>query len=410
MHEVSKRVLFRAMLKGGMSKAAISRELGISRRTATRWATADSGGRGHEALSYGPRTTGSSILDPYKEIVRIRLSEYPDLSAVRVFRELRESGYRGSYDVVKRYVRQVRPQPGKEPVVRFETAPGRQGQVDFAEFPLPWGKRYALLVVLGFSRLLWFQFFERQTMEVLMRGLEAAFAYFGGVPWELLFDQMKAVIIEDHRASAGELLRNAEFERFSHHHGFVIRACRPYRARTKGKVERPIRYLRDAFFYGREFASDEDLNDQALRWLETVANVRMHRTLKEVPRARFERERFLLGPLADRPYSGVVDEIGYLPVTRNGATLFFQLINERYERASTVLTSNKGFEEWGTILGDEVMAAALLDRLLHHCHIVNIRGNSYRMRDRAGLAQALHQAPTRKNPGEEPVDREEAPQ
>ncbi len=99
----------------------------------------------------------------------------------------------------------------------------------------------------------------------------------------------------------------------------------------------------------------------------------------------------------------VVDEIGYLPVTRSAATLFFQLINERYERGSTVLTSNKGFEEWGGILGDEVMAAALLDRLLHHCHIVNIRGNSYRMRKRGELARALHQAPARKNPdaGEE---------
>ena len=103
----------------------------------------------------------------------------------------------------------------------------------------------------------------------------------------------------------------------------------------------------------------------------------------------------------------VVDEIGYLPVTRNGATLFFQLINERYERASTVLTSNKGFEEWGAILGDEVMAAALLDRLLHQCHIVNIRGNSYRMRLRAELAQALHQSPARKNPGEAPDRPEE---
>ena len=103
----------------------------------------------------------------------------------------------------------------------------------------------------------------------------------------------------------------------------------------------------------------------------------------------------------------VVDEIGYLPVTRNGATLFFQLINERYERASTVLTSNKGFEEWGAILGDEVMAAALLDRLLHQCHIVNIRGNSYRMRLRAELAQALHQSPARKNPGEAPARPEE---
>ena len=89
----------------------------------------------------------------------------------------------------------------------------------------------------------------------------------------------------------------------------------------------------------------------------------------------------------------VVDEIGYLPVTQSGAMLFFQLINRRYERASTVLTSNKGFEEWGEILGDEVMAAALIDRLLHHCHIVNIRGNSYRMRQHTELAKTLYSAP-----------------
>ncbi len=79
--------------------------------------------------------------------------------------------------------------------------------------------------------------------------------------------------------------------------------------------------------------------------------------------------------------STLCDEIGYLPVSQDGAVLFFQLINARHERASTVLTSNKGFEEWGSVLGDEVMAAALIDRLLHHCHIVNIRGNSYRMRE-----------------------------
>jgi len=85
----------------------------------------------------------------------------------------------------------------------------------------------------------------------------------------------------------------------------------------------------------------------------------------------------------------VVDEIGYLPVSRTGAVLFFQLMNRRYEHASTVLTSNKGFEEWGTVLGDEVMAAALIDRVLHHCHLVNIRGNSYRMREHTALRQAL---------------------
>lgn len=85
----------------------------------------------------------------------------------------------------------------------------------------------------------------------------------------------------------------------------------------------------------------------------------------------------------------VVDEIGYLPINHTGAVLFFQLMNRRYEHASTVLTSNKGFEEWGEILGDEVMAAALIDRVLHHCHLVNIRGNSYRMREHTDLYRAL---------------------
>ena len=84
----------------------------------------------------------------------------------------------------------------------------------------------------------------------------------------------------------------------------------------------------------------------------------------------------------------VVDEIGYLPVNQDGAVLFFQIINARHERASTVLTSKKGFEEWGGVLGDEVMAAALIDRLVHHCHIVNIRGNSYRMKDHQNLLQS----------------------
>jgi DNA replication protein DnaC len=86
----------------------------------------------------------------------------------------------------------------------------------------------------------------------------------------------------------------------------------------------------------------------------------------------------------------VVDEIGYLPISRTGAMLFFQLMTRRYEHAATVLTSNKGFEEWGEIFGDEVMAAALIDRLVHHCHIVTIRGHSYRMRQHTELWHALH--------------------
>ena len=153
---------------------------------------------------------------------------------------------------------------------------------------------------------MWLRFYERQTMPVVIRGLERSFAYFGGVPSELLFDQMKAVITDDRRHEGGRLIENPEFLRFSHYWGFRIRACRPYRAQTKGKVERPVSYIRRNFFYGRDFASDDDLNARALLWLDGVANVRIHGTLKERVADRFERERPCLSPLAPWPYRPVV--------------------------------------------------------------------------------------------------------
>jgi hypothetical protein len=134
----------------------------------------------------------------------------------------------------------------------------------------------------------------------------------GGVPTELLFDQLKAVILEDARAEGGKILENPEFLRFAHHWGFRIRACRPYRAKTKGKVERPIRYVRGNFVYGREFLGDADLDDQCHRWLDAVANVRVHRTTNAVPRERFDsEERARLQPLAAASYRPLV-----LPVER----------------------------------------------------------------------------------------------
>ena len=306
-----KRVLLRHYLEQGLSKAAIARRAKVSERTLYRWIASGQLDRelDNEPVRYGPRHRRPSKLDPYKEIIDTRLAEYPELSAVRLFEEVRAAGYPGGYGQVKRYVREVRPRAPEEPVERFETEPGHQAQVDFAEFRLPWGKRYALIVVLGYSRYLWHQFYERQTMGVVMRGLEAAFAHFRGVPAEILFDQMKAVIIEDGRVGGGRLVENPEFLRFANHWGFRIRACRPYRAQTKGKVERQVSYIRKSFFYGRDFASDADLNAQALRWLDTVANVRIHGTLKERPADRFEAERPHLRPLASWPYRPVVPQL-----------------------------------------------------------------------------------------------------
>ena len=221
----------------------------------------------------------------------------------RLFDEVRAAGYPGGYSRIRDYVREVRPREPADAVVRFETPPGRQGQVDFGTFKLPWGRRHALLVVLGHSRLLWLRFYPRQTMTVLIDGLESAFARFGGVPGELLFDQMRSVVISDDRTGGGGLVLNAEFVRFAAHWGFMARSCRPHRARTKGKVERPIRYLRENFFYGRTFVNDADLNEQATRWVDGTANVRRHGTTGERPVDRFERdERCALGPLAGRPY------------------------------------------------------------------------------------------------------------
>lgn len=309
MHGREQRVLLRHYLERGLNKAEIARELGVSRRTVYNWIEGGQLDRDldNASVQYTPRPAVECKIDAFRPIIDTRLAEFPKLTATRLFDEIRTAGYAGGYTQVKEYVRRVRPAPVPDPVVRFETPPGHQAQVDFAEFRLPWGKRYALLVVLGYSRLMWLQFCTRQTMAVLMGGLEEAFAFFGGVPAELLFDQMKSVIIEDERAVGGKLLENAEFMRFAAHWDFRIRACRPYRAKTKGKVERPIGYVRESFFYGRHFLNDADLNAQVLSWLERTANARNHRTTGEVPRLRFERdERALLKPLALRRYRSLV--------------------------------------------------------------------------------------------------------
>ena len=309
MHGREQRVLLRHYLERGLNKAEIARELGVSRRTVYNWIEGGQLDRDldNAAVQYTPRPAVACKIDVFRPIIETRLAEFPRLTATRLFEEIRAAGYAGGYTQVKEYVRQARPVPAPDPVVRFETPPGHQAQVDFAEFRLPWGKRFALLVVLGYSRLMWLQFYTRQTMAVLVGGLEDAFGFFGGVPAELLFDQMKSVIVEDERASGGKLLENAEFMRFAAHWDFRIRACRPYRDKTKGKVERPIRYVRESFFYGRHFLNDADLNAQALSWLERTANARIHRTTAEVPRMRFERdERGLLKPLVLRRYRSLV--------------------------------------------------------------------------------------------------------
>ncbi len=304
-----KRMLLRHYLEEGLSKSEISRRLDVSRDTIHRLIRTGQLDRDLDAepVRYTPRPAVQTKLGPYRAMILARLEAYPRLSAVRLLEEVRAAGYTGGYTQVKEFVRTVRPREAPEPVVRFETPAGLQAQVDFGEFKFPWGKRYALVVVLGFSRLIWLRFFKRQDMRTLFQGLEEAFAFFGGVPRELLFDQMKAVITKDLRLLGGQLVINEEFLRFASHWGFKARACRPYRAQTKGKVERPIRYVRENFIYARDFLDDAHLDAERERWQERTANVRVHATTRERPRERFERdERNVLQALAERPYRSLI--------------------------------------------------------------------------------------------------------
>ena len=193
MYEWETRMLLKHYLEQGVSKAELSRWFGVNRRTIHNWVTTGQLDRDLSAgaRGYAPRPPVAHKLDPYKAIIDARLEAFPKLSAKRLFDEVCAAGYSGSYSRVNDYVRATRPREPVEALVRFETPAGRQGQVDFGTFTLPWGRRHALVVVLGYSRLLWLRFYPRQTMAVLMEGLESAFDRFGGVPEELLFDQMR---------------------------------------------------------------------------------------------------------------------------------------------------------------------------------------------------------------------------
>jgi transposase len=247
------------------------------------------------APGYKPRPPKPKIIAPFCNYIRGRLDRYPELTAVRLLAEIKELGYQGRYTAVKDCVRLTRPKAPLEIELRFETRPGEQAQVDFATFKTSFGKVYVLLVVLSWSRYLWGRFFFHQDQLTVLGGLHRAFVAFGGVPKTLLFDRMKTAVADS--AADGGAIFNEEMLRFAAHYGLKPTACRPYRAKTKGKVERTVSYLRQSFFYGRNFRDLEDLNCQLELWLKETANTRIHGTTGDIPGVRLKQERAQLAPL-----------------------------------------------------------------------------------------------------------------
>ncbi len=228
-----------------------------------------------------------------------------------MWREVKERGYTGGYSSLRNCVRDLRPPPATGFETRFETSPGEQAQVDFARFEVeftdePGVKRIVWLfsMVLGYSRLIWARFAVHQDLQSVLRCHIAALETIGGVPHEILYDRMKtAVIGED---TEGCIVYNRALVDLARHYGFQPRACRPYRPKTKGKVERPFRYIREDFFLGNSFQNLDDLNRQLRHWLDTVANPRVHATTLRVVNEAFAEEKPALKPLPLAPYRTVL--------------------------------------------------------------------------------------------------------
>ena len=290
----------------GLGISAIARQTGLDRKTVRKYLS-----RGLEAPVYGPREPEERLAEEYRSYLVERLAAWPGLSARRLHREIKAMGFEGAYSTLTEYLRLVRPAAPRQFERRFETPAGQQAQVDFAEFQVEFTsepgvtrKVWLFSMVLGHSRWLWGRFCPNQTLETVMRCHIAAFDTMGGACAEVLYDRMKtAVIGED---AAGVVTYNASLVALLAHYGSAPRACQPYRAKTKGKVERPFRYVRQDFFLGRSFRDLDDLNAQFEEWRATIANPRVHATTHRMVDEHFAEEQPHLVVLPARPYDAVL--------------------------------------------------------------------------------------------------------
>jgi len=277
----------------GVYQKDIAAELGVSQRTVRR------------ALKRGSAPTGKrrrakfSKLGPFRPIIDQLLVE--GVWNARVILDIiRQRGYTGGYTVLADYIQPKRPLRKSRQTVRFETEPGVQLQNDWGEiWSFVAGQRTKLhfpVNTLGFSRRFHFWITDKEDAEHTYEGLIRAFEHFGGVTDEVLVDNQKSTVLS--HDARGRVRYNPAFLDLCGGYGTTPRACRPYRARTKGKDERMVGYVKNNFFQRyRAFASIEEANNLAAAWLAQVADQRLHGTVKEVVAERFERERPELAPL-----------------------------------------------------------------------------------------------------------------
>ena len=276
-----------ARVERGEKIKAIAREFGVDRKTIKRWRRLGGWRR--------QKRQRARKIDGFKEFVERRGVEV-GWNAVVLHRELLSLGFSGTYQQVQRFVQPYRSQSRWERLatVRFETEPGEQAQVDFGQRKLWIGEKlesvHLFVLTLGYSRRLFSYAYPNERLHALIDGHERAFGHFGGVPLHCLYDNPRTLVLG---RSEGKVLWHPVFEDFARHWGFNPRACQPYRAQTKGKIESGVKYVKRNALAGRRFNSWEELNGWLLTWCETVADQRIHGTTHEKPIERFLAERLI---------------------------------------------------------------------------------------------------------------------
>ena len=293
---ISKEVYMdiKAMHRNGKSIRAIAKELNLHRATVKKHLVEP------DFPQYRKLERNVSILAPYQQTIRDFLEE-DEYQATWIWEKLKNRGYNGGYDTVRRFVAPIKAQKNRLAFARFETEPGRQAQFDWGDFQVEGAETvFAFKLVLGFSRADYSEFVRQRTMENFLDAHIRAFKYLGGVPAESLYDNMKNVVIG--RDAVGKPVFNVEFLHFAHHYGFQPRLCPAFSPWTKGKVERPINYLRERFWRGYCFESIEKTNEDVLAWLNDTANCRIHGTHHQPVDVLWKEEIPRLGPLPASDY------------------------------------------------------------------------------------------------------------
>src|SRR5713226_1162368 len=287
MLALEERFMIREMYRKGVSISEIARRIGRDRKTIRHIVTAPD-----LAAAKHARQAKACKIDPYAPYLEQRMAEGV-LNARKLYGEILTQGYPGKESKVREFVHERR--PDKEPIgsVRFETAPGEQGQVDWGLFGFITHhgrtyRLYAFVMTLGWSRASYLRFTISADNTWFIRCHLHAFAYLGGVPKRLLYDNLKSVVLW--RDAEDVVHWNPRFLDEAFVAGFSPQACKPYRPQTKGKVENGVKYVRGNFWPGLHFRDLEDLNTQALAWLNTTANPRVHGTTGEVPFTRLRSE------------------------------------------------------------------------------------------------------------------------